>query len=133
MQNKLNIISELFKKYQSDISFEANKFFVKGDINSIESFCKSNNIETEQIAGKLQLKLKSYLTPNLICFTEIERTFDASFIAEIFVILNINGHYCFHEAESDVLLFNTNADTQFKLICSNTFNYFKLYNFLKSD
>ena len=133
IQNKLNIISELFKKYQNDISFETNKFFVNGDVNSIEDYCKSNNIQTEKIADKLQLKLKSFLTPNLICFTEIERTFDASFIAEIFVILNINGDYCFHEAESDVLLFNTNADTQFKRICSNTFNYFKLYNFLKSD
>ena len=131
--DKLNIASEILQSHQGIIAFYDSKFIATGDFSLLEISCTDKNISTERVGNTLILKLKPFITPNLIYFDELKTKFESYLADEEFSILKTNGEHCFHEANSSTLIFSNNATTNFKTTCSNLFNYFKLYNFLKSE
>jgi hypothetical protein len=131
--DKLNIVSEIFKSHQSIIACDANKFIANKDFTSLKTVCDSKGINTDESGDTLSLKIKSFIGVNLICSKEIEKYFENSFTEEEFAILNTNGDYCYNDLQNAKLIFNEQASSEFRIVCTNIYHYFKLYNFLKSE
>jgi len=133
LQEKLNIISELFSQNQSNICCENNKFFATGDCFCIEKVCTEKDIHTDNKECKLLIKVKSFLEiQNLVTFLEINRYFESKFLETDFVILNSDGDFCYKESNNSPIIWKENINSGFKQHCVNLFSYYELYNFFKS-
>lgn len=131
--DKINSISNLFSCNSSEIYCESNRFYhkISSFSTSIEQELKKNGVEFDKQPDKVLLKIKTFIHGiNLISFQEIQKYFESFFLNEEFLILNVNGDYCY-KVNSEIY-WASNIEYAFKTICNNIIYYYELFNFLKS-
>ena len=129
----LVFISDLFRTNQGIVDCSANMMIARGDYTSFNIACQSIGMQTNEFGGQLELKIKSFIGAELICFREIQTYFYSYSTKEDFAILDVNGDYCYYNAKDKQLTFGNNVEEKFITVCRNAFSYYQFYNFLKSE
>ena len=128
---KLNIVSDILKRYHGCFSFEVNQFVANENLPQIKNLCEEKNIEFDEVGNILEVKYHLFIPTNLILFDQLNR-FTSDLTLKEFSIIKITGEYCYFSSVDD-LIFSDNSTEEFKITCQNLFSYYNLYNYLKSD
>lgn len=129
----LDQLSQLFRSTNATIVSDSNRFIAQGNVSEFESKLKELGVEDGDKDGdSVKLKLKDYIGCSLFVF-RAWNFFEAKHANDDFVILAVNGDYCYYNYQKDKLSFAENSTSEFEIECANLLIYYKLYNFLKSE